>query len=170
MYSPGMTATAADGKVVSIHYTLKDDDGEVVDSSSGGEPLEYLHGAGNIVPGLEAAMKGKTIGDKFNVKVPPADGYGEVVGNGPRPVPRSAFPDDVEIEEGMQFFVRGPDGEPFPVWVAEVSDEQVLIDANHPLAGENLNFEVEVVGIRDATEEEVEHGHPHGPEGHHHHH
>lgn len=164
-----MGTTAGDGKVVSIHYTLKDDDGEVVDSSSGGEPLDYLHGAGNIVPGLEAAMIGRVIGDKFKVTVAPADGYGEVVGGGPRPVPRTAFPDDVELEEGMQFFVRGPDGEPFPVWVAEVKDDQVLIDANHPLAGENLNFEVEVIAIRDATGEEVEHGHPHGPDGHHHH-
>src|SRR5687768_14796776 len=110
-----MASTAGDGKVVSIHYTLKDDDGDVVDSSSGGEPLDYLHGAGNIVPGLEAAMIGRGIGDKFKVTVAPADGYGEVVGGGPRPVPRSAFPDEVELEEGMQFFVRGPDGEPFPV-------------------------------------------------------
>lgn len=165
-----MASTAGDGKVVSIHYTLKDDDGDVVDSSSGGEPLDYLHGAGNIVPGLEAAMIGRGIGDKFKVTVAPADGYGEVVGGGPRAVPRSAFPDEVELEEGMQFFVRGPDGEPFPVWVAGVKGDEVLIDANHPLAGENLNFEVEVVGIRDATKEEVEHGHPHGPDGHGHHH
>lgn len=165
-----MASTAGDGKVVSIHYTLKDDDGDVVDSSSGGEPLDYLHGAGNIVPGLEAAMIGRGIGDKFKVTVAPADGYGEVVGGGPRVVPRSAFPDEVELEEGMQFFVRGPDGEPFPVWVAGVKGDEVLIDANHPLAGENLNFEVEVVGIRDATKEEVEHGHPHGPDGHGHHH
>jgi FKBP-type peptidyl-prolyl cis-trans isomerase SlyD len=163
-----MTATAGDGKVVTIHYTLKDDDGDVVDSSSGGEPLEYLHGAGNIVPGLEAAMSGKTVGDKFKVTVAPADGYGEVVGDGPRPVPKSAFPDDVELEEGMQFFVRGPDDEPFPVWVVGMKGDQVLIDANHPLAGENLHFEVEVMNVRAATKEEVEHGHPHGPGGHHH--
>jgi FKBP-type peptidyl-prolyl cis-trans isomerase SlyD len=162
-----MGITAGDGKVVSIHYTLKDDDGEVVDSSSGGEPLDYLHGAGNIVPGLEAAMIGRAIGDKFKVTVAPADGYGEVVGE-PRPVPRSAFPPDADLEEGMQFFVRGPDGEPHPVWVAGISGDQVLIDANHPLAGENLNFEIEIVAIRDATKDEVEHGHPHGPDGHHH--
>ncbi len=163
------TNNAGDGKVVQIHYTLRDDDGDVVDSSSGGDPLEYLHGAANIVPGLEAAMEGKTIGDKFKVSVPPGEGYGEVGGPGPKPVPRDAFPDDVELEEGMQFFVRGPDGEPFPVWVISVSDNEVMIDANHPLAGETLHFEVEVIGIRPASKEEVEHGHPHGPEGHHHH-
>jgi len=167
-------ATAGDGKVVSIHYTLKDDEGEVLDSSSGGEPLEYLHGAGNIVPGLEREMVGKGVGDKFKVTVAPADGYGEVEGDGPRAVPRSAFPDDMELEEGMQFFVRGPDGEPFPVWVFEVKGDEIMIDANHPLAGENLHFEVEVIAIRAATGEEIEHGHPHGPEGHgdhgHHHH
>jgi FKBP-type peptidyl-prolyl cis-trans isomerase SlyD len=163
------TATAGDGKVVSIHYTLRDDDGDVIDSSSGGEPLEYLHGAGNIVPGLENAMAGKAIGDKFKVTVTPAEGYGDVEGDGPREVPRSAFPKDAELEEGMQLFVRGPDGEPFPVWVVAVHDDHVLLDANHPLAGENLHFEVEVVAMRDATKEEVEHGHPHGPGGHHHH-
>src|SRR5262249_44872323 len=127
--------TAGDGKVVAIHYTLRDDDGEVLDSSSGGDPLEYLHGAGNIVPGRETAMAGKAVGDKFKVEVEPKDGYGEVIGDGARPVPRTAFPDDMELEEGMQFFVRGPDGEPFPVWVVEVKGDDILIDANHPLAG-----------------------------------
>ncbi|MCA9679795.1 MAG: peptidylprolyl isomerase [Kofleriaceae bacterium] len=163
--------SAADGTVVSIHYTLRDDDGDVVDSSVGNDPLDYLHGASNIVPGLEAAMTGKQVGDKFKVTVTPADGYGEVEGPGPRPVPRSAFPDDLEIEAGMQFFVRGPDGEPFPVWVADLQGDDVLVDSNHPLAGETLHFEVEVMSIRAATSEEIEHGHPHGPDGHggHHH-
>jgi FKBP-type peptidyl-prolyl cis-trans isomerase SlyD len=161
---------AADGMVVSIHYTLRDDEGEVVDSSSGSEPLDYLHGAGNIVPGLEAAMEGKAIGDKFKIAVPPAEGYGELQPAGAKAVPRSGFPRGAELEPGMQFFVRGPDGEPFPVWVKEVGAKEVVIDTNHPLAGETLHFEVEVVGMRAATEEEVEHGHPHGPDGHGHHH
>lgn len=158
--------SAADGNVVSIHYTLTVD-GEVVDTSSGAEPLEYLHGAGNIVPGLEAAMNGKQVGDKFSVAVEPGDGYGDIEGD-PRAVPRTAFPADVEPEVGMQLFLRGPDGEPFPVWIAEVGDDEVLLDPNHPLAGETLHFDVEVVGIRAATKDEVEHGHPHGPDGHHH--
>ena len=102
--------TAGDGKVVSIHYTLRDDDGDVLDSSTGSEPLEYLHGGGNIVPGLENAMTGKAVGEKFKVTVAPADGYGEVQGDGPRKVPKTAFPDDAELEDGMQLFVRGPDG------------------------------------------------------------
>lgn len=161
--------TAGDGKVVSIHYTLRDDDGDVLDSSTGSEPLEYLHGGGNIVPGLENAMAGKAVGEKFKVTVAPADGYGDVQGDGPRKVPKTAFPDDAELEDGMQLFVRGPDGEPFPVWVVGIHDDHVLLDANHPLAGENLHFEVEVIAIRAATKEEVEHGHPHGPDGHHHH-
>lgn len=160
--------TAGDGKVVTIHYTLKGDDGDVIDSSSGGEPLEYLHGAGNIVPGLETAMSGKGVGDKFNVAVTPDEGYGEIEGDGPRPVPRTSFPPDADLEIGMQFFVRGPDGQPFPVWVAGVSDSEVMVDPNHPLAGETLHFDVEVMSIRDASQEEIEHGHPHGPHGHDH--
>lgn len=166
-----MTTTpqaAVDGTVVSIHYTLRDDDGDVIDSSVDAEPLDYLHGAGNIVPGLEAAMAGKAVGAKFQVTVPPADGYGER-GPDPKPVPRSAFPDDMELELGTQLFVRGPDGEPFPVWIAGVSDEDVMLDQNHPLAGATLHFEVEVLSIRAATKDELEHGHPHGPDGHHHH-
>ena len=163
-----MSKTAGDGKVVTIHYTLRDDDGDVVDSSIGGEPLEYLHGAGNIVPGLENALAGKGIGDTLKVTVAPADGYGEKQGE-PRRVPRDAIPKDADLEEGMQLFVRGPDGEPFPVWVVAVADDHVMLDANHPLAGENLHFEVEVTAVRAATKEEVEHGHPHGPGGHHHH-
>jgi FKBP-type peptidyl-prolyl cis-trans isomerase SlyD len=161
--------TAVDGKVVTIHYTLRDDEGDILDTSSGSEPLEYLHGGGNIVPGLENAMAGKAAGDKFKVTVAPGEGYGDVQGDGPRKVPRTAFPPDAELEEGMQLFVRGPDGEPFPVWVVAIHDDHVLLDANHPLAGENLHFEVEVVSMRDATKEEVEHGHPHGPGRHHHH-
>ena len=167
-----MTTTpqaAADGTVVSIHYTLRDDDGDVIDSSVDSEPLDYLHGAGNIVPGLEAAREGKAVGAKFKVTVPPADGYGER-GPDPKPVPRSAFPDDMELEPGTQLFVRGPDGEPFPVWIAGVSDEDVMLDQNHPLAGATLHFEVEVLSVRAATKDELEHGHPHGPDGHGHHH
>jgi FKBP-type peptidyl-prolyl cis-trans isomerase SlyD len=162
-------AIAGDNKVVSIHYTLRDDDGDVIDSSAGSEPLEYLHGHGGIVPGLEAALTGKAAGDKLKVTVAPADGYGEVEEPGPRPVPRTAFPADFEIEVGGQFFVSGPDGEPMPLWIAAVQGDQILVDHNHPLAGENLHFEVEVVSIRDASAEELEHGHPHGPDGHHHH-
>jgi FKBP-type peptidyl-prolyl cis-trans isomerase SlyD len=162
--------TAGDGKVVSIHYTLRDDAGDVVDSSAEGDPLEYLHGAGNIVPGLEAAMAGRAVGDKFSVDVPPDQGYGEVDDDQVRTVPRRAFPAGLEPEVGMQLMVAGEDDEPMPVWIAEFDDEEITLDANHPLAGETLHFEIEVVAVRAATAEEVEHGHPHGPDGHHHHH
>ena len=164
-----MTApSAGDDKVVTIHYTLRDDDGDIIDTSMGGEPLDYLHGHGGIVPGLEAALAGKHAGEKFNVSVKPADGYGEASGSQPKPVPREAFPEDLEIEVGMQFFAQGPNDEPVPVWIASVDDKTVLIDFNHPLAGQTLHFDVEVVGVRDATAEEIDHGHPHGEDGHHH--
>jgi FKBP-type peptidyl-prolyl cis-trans isomerase SlyD len=162
--------TIGDGKVVTIHYTLRDDDGDVVDSSVGDDPLAYVHGTGGIVEGLEQEIAKHSIGDSFKVVVPPAQGYGDVEGPGPRPIPRRAFPSDVEIEPGMQFFVRDEDGEPLPLWVVEVDGEQVFVDTNHPLAGETLHFEVEILGVREATAEELEHGHVHGPGGAHHEH
>ena len=163
-----MSTTIAAGKVVSVHYTLRDDDGEVIDSSAGGEPLDFLHGAGNIVPGLERQLTGKQVGDKVTAVVPPEEAYGMPEGPGPQPVPRSSFPDDVELESGLQFFARGPSGDRIPLWVVEVTDDTVLVDGNHPLAGMTLHFDVEVVGLRDATAEEQAHGHPHGEGGHHH--
>jgi FKBP-type peptidyl-prolyl cis-trans isomerase SlyD len=163
-------STAIADKVVTIHYTLTDDDGDVLDSSRDGEPLDYLHGHGGIVPGLERALDGKGPGDKLKVTIAPKDAYGEVEGPGPRTVPRSAFPDDVELEEGLQFFAPGPKGERIPLWVTAVRADEVEIDTNHPLAGETLHFDVEIMKIRDATKDEIAHGHPHGPDGHGHHH
>lgn len=156
-----------DGKVVTFHYTLTTDAGEQIDSSSGGEPMSYLHGAGNIVPGLERQMTGRASGDKFDAKVPPEEGYGMRDGD-PEPVPRQAFPEDVEIQPGMMFRAETSDGRVVPLWVAKVESDTVWVDQNHPLAGENLNFAVEVVEVRDATEEERSHGHVHGPGGHQH--
>jgi FKBP-type peptidyl-prolyl cis-trans isomerase SlyD len=161
--------SVADGKVVAIHFTLRTTEGEVIDSSAGGPPLEYLHGAHNIVPGLERALAGHAIGDKVKAEVPPEDGYGQRGGPEPQRVPRSSFPSDAQLHEGMQIFARGPDKEPFPLWVVGVADDHVMVDHNHPLAGIELHFEVEIVAIRDATEEEISHGHAHRP-GHHHHH
>ena len=161
--------SAAAGKVVQVHYALKSDDGEQIESSFGGEPLTYLHGAENIIPGLETAISGHVAGDRVATTVAPADGYGERNRPGPEAVPRAAFPAELDIQPGMRFVTDAPDGTPIPVWVADVEDETVHIDFNHPLAGETLNFDVEVVSVRDATEEELQHGHPHGPEGHHHH-
>ena len=162
-------AAIAGGMVVSFHYTLTNDDGDVLDSSQGSEPLMYLHGAGNIVPGLERALLGRTVGDRFKSVIAPEDGYGERQGPGPQAVPRSRFPKDAELEEGMQIFAQGPNGDAFPLWVVDVSDKEVMVDHNHPLAGVTLHFDVEVTDIRSATADEMSHGHPHGPDGHHHH-
>lgn len=161
------TASVADGLVVLMEYTLKNGEGEVLDASEG-EPLAYLHGAENIVPGLEAALTGKAVGDELSVKVAAADGYGERVGGGAQPIERSSFPADAELFEGMSFAVETEQGV-MPLWVVEVQEEVVMVDANHPLAGVELNFDVKVVAIREATDDEKEHGHPHGPEGHDHH-
>ena len=158
-----------EGMVVSIEYTLKDDDGDVIDSSEG-EPLAYLHGAGNIVPGLEKQLAGKAVGDELHAVVAAADGYGERSGPEPQQVPRDQFPKDADLEEGMQIMARGPTGKPFPLWILEVSKDTVTVDHNHPLAGMTLHFDVKVTAIREATSEEREHGHPHGPHGHDHHH
>lgn len=158
----------ADGSVVTIHYTLKNADGDVLDSSVGGEPMDYLHGAENIVPGLEKELAGRTVGDRVEATVAPAEGYGERSGPEPQPVPRSSFPDDADLEEGMQVFARGPDDQTFALWVVGVDEDSVVLDHNHPLAGVTLHFDVEVKAVRPATEEEVQHGHPHGPNGHHH--
>jgi FKBP-type peptidyl-prolyl cis-trans isomerase SlyD len=163
------TSTVAADKVVSIQYTLTADDGSELDRSEEGEPLEYLHGHHNIVPGLEGALDGKAVGDKVQVRVPPAQGYGERPGKAQQ-IPRSRFPKDVPIEKGMQFFTQGPKGESIPVWITKVMGPTVTIDPNHPLAGETLNFDVEVIGVREPTAEELEHGHVHGPHGHDHDH
>jgi FKBP-type peptidyl-prolyl cis-trans isomerase SlyD len=152
-------------KAVSIHYTLRDDAGEVLDSSDGREPLTYLHGSGNIVPGLEKALDGKQVGDEVKVKVAPADGYGERDDANVRNVPRRRLPEG-KIEPGMRLRLQTEHG-PIVVAVTAVQGDYVTIDGNHPLAGMTLNFEVKVVEVRDATEEERTHGHVHGPGGHH---
>jgi len=156
--------------IVTINYALRNDAGDMLDTSAGGEPLSYLHGAGNIVPGLERELSGKNVGDKVSAVVAPADGYGERTGPGPQPIPRAQFPDDADLEEGMQILARGPSGQSFVLWVVGLDEQSVFVDHNHPLAGETLHFEVEVVGVRAATAEELEHQHPHGPDGHHHDH
>ena len=154
--------------VVTMHYTLKSPDGDTLDSSDGDEPMSYLHGAGNIVPGLEKALTGKAVGDEVAVVVEPADGYGTRSGPEPQKVPLTAFPDDAELEQGMQIVARSPDGEMFPLWVVAVDEQHAVLDHNHPLADVTLHFDVRIVEIRAATAEELEHGHPHGPGGHHH--
>ena len=161
--------TIAAGRVAIIQYVLRDDAGEQIDASTPEDPLPYLHGAQNIVPGLEQALEGKSPGDKISAKIAPEDGYGVRHGPGPRPIPRSAFPDDAPLRPGVQFFAQDEQGQELPLWITDVGDETVHVDVNHPLAGMTLHFEVEVVAVRAATEDEVDHGHPHGVDGQGHH-
>ncbi len=157
----------ADKTVVSIHYTLTNALGETIDSSVGQDPLVYLQGAQNIIPGLENALTGKAVGDALQVTVEPAEGYGEIRDELIQEVDRSAFQGVEDIDVGMQFMAQTSWGEQ-PVTVVKVEGEQITLDGNHQLAGETLNFDVEVVEVREATAEEVEHGHVHGAGGHHH--
>ncbi|ANG62898.1 peptidylprolyl isomerase [Marinobacterium aestuarii] len=157
----------AENTIVQIHYTLKNAAGDVVDTSAGQEPLAYLHGGGNIVEGLESALVGKAVGDKLDVTVEPERGYGERREDLVQDVERSNFVGVEDIEVGMQFLAQTPWGEQ-PVTVIAVADDSVQLDGNHPLAGETLNFSVEVVDVRQASEEELQHGHAHGEGGHHH--
>lgn len=154
-------------KVATIDYTLTDANNSVIDTSEGGEPLSYIHGIGNIIPGLEAALAGKNPGDSIQVSIPPGDAYGERDDSLTQAVPRERFESPESIEVGMQFHTEGDAG-PMVVTVVDVSNESITVDANHPLAGMTLNFAVTVREVRDATEEELSHGHVHGPGGHHH--
>ena len=160
--------TIKENSAVSFHYTLTDDDGQTLDSSAGKDPLAYLHGAGNIIPGLESALAGKSVGDAMVVAVTAAEGYGEVQKELIQEVPRDAFQGVDSIEVGMQFEAQTGQGGTVPVPVTAVTDEIVTVDGNHPLAGKNLNFDVSIEDVRDATEEELEHGHVHGVGGHEH--
>lgn len=154
-------------KVVQMHYKLTDDQGNVIDSSEGRKPLSYLQGAGNIIPGLEKQMEGKSAGDKFKAVVEPAEGYGEYDESLMQVVPKSGFQGDMEPEVGMQVQVGTQQGTTIAS-IAKIDGEEVTLDMNHPLAGMRLNFDVEVVDVRDATEEELAHGHVHGPGEHEH--
>ena len=154
--------------VASIHYTLKNDEGMVLDTSEGRDPLPYLHGAGNIIPGLEKALEGKQGGDQIQVAIEPQDAYGEYSPELVATLNRAMFEGVDELEVGMQFHASGPDGGMQIVTIRDVEGDDVIVDGNHPLAGQRLNFDVKVVSVRDASEEEVAHGHIHGEGGHHH--
>lgn len=157
----------AERTVASFHYTLTDDAGTVIDSSRGREPLVYLHGVGNIVPGLEKAMAGRSVGDSFDVMVSPEEGYGLPNEMLVQTVPRAAFQGVDELEVGMQFTAQTGQGA-LSVVVTRIEGDDVTVDGNHPLAGKNLNFAIEVTDVREASVEEVLHGHVHGAGGHHH--
>jgi FKBP-type peptidyl-prolyl cis-trans isomerase SlyD len=158
----------AQDHVVLIEYTLKNAQGQVLDSSEGSEPLAYLHGFQNIVPGLEKALEGKKKGDAFDVKLSVEEAYGprreELISE----VDKKELMQIPNLEEGMQLQAQTPEGIQI-LTVTKIGNDKVTLDGNHPLAGEELNFSVKVMDVRKATEEELEHGHVHGPDGHHHH-
>lgn len=160
--------TVQDQKVVTLAYTLTDDAGAILDRADSKDPFVYLHGAGQIVPGLESALMGLKVGDEKRVTVQPEEGYGEIDSELKMIVKRTQFPKEAELEVGMQFEAGTPDGQGAIFTVEKLEGDQVHIDGNHPMAGKVLNFSVEVLDVRDPTEDELEHGHAHGPDGHHH--
>lgn len=156
----------AENSVVTFDYTLKDSEGELIDSSDDG-PMVYLHGHGQIVPGLEKALLGKQSGDTMAVVIEPRDGYGEPTGGKPIRVSRDDLPPNFEPQEGMGLTSVSPSGQEVTLWVVDVTDEEVGLSLDHPLAGVALHFDITVREVRDATKEELAHGHAHGPGGHH---
>ncbi|NLE59118.1 MAG: peptidylprolyl isomerase [Planctomycetes bacterium] len=153
--------TVADDLVVSLAYTLKLDDEEIIDSSDGDDPIQFVQGLGQIVPGLERALVGLAVGDELDVAVAPADGYGEVDPDAFEELPLDAFSSEVDLEPGMELQVSDESGEVYDAYVSEVRENSVVLDFNHPLAGETLNFHVKVIDLRHATPEELAHGHVH---------
>jgi FKBP-type peptidyl-prolyl cis-trans isomerase SlyD len=153
--------------VVTFHYTLKDDAGKVIDSSDGGDPLAYIHGQGSLVAGLERELTGKAAGDKLHVKITPADGYGEHDTAMIQRIPRRQLKGISKIYVGMKLHTQTAHG-PREVTVTQIVGDTVTLDGNHPLAGKNLHFDIDITEVREATAEELEHGHVHGAHGHHH--
>lgn len=156
-------------KVVQMHYTLTDENGQTIDSSIGHEPMAYIQGIGNVVPGLEDALEGKAKGDKFQVIISPEDAYGMRNEEMVQQVSKSGFnaEGEEELVPGMQVQIETNNG-PSIAMVTKIEGEDVTLDLNHPLAGVTLNFDIEVVDVRASTNEEIDHGHVHGPGGHHH--
>lgn len=160
--------TVADDLVVSLDYLLKLEDGEEIDRSDSDDPLQFLQGHGQIIPGLEKELYGMQIGEEKKVMVAPADGYGEFDPSNLDTVPRNIFPTDMALEKGQQLQLRDQNsGQVYQATVSEIKDEDVVLDFNHPLAGETLIFQVKIADLRSATSEELSHGHVHSP-GHNH--
>lgn len=157
------------GKVVSMQYILTNSKGEELDRSEPGQPLAYLHGQGQIIPGLEKQLEGLSKGDKRDkLEIKPSEGYGEIIPALRTSVELKQFPPGMDVKPGMRFMMQSPEGHGRPFVVTAVNNDQVEIDGNHPLAGETLYFNIEIEDVRDATQEELQHGHAHGPGGHHH--
>jgi FKBP-type peptidyl-prolyl cis-trans isomerase SlyD len=162
---PHPRETVADGKVVVIHFTLTRDDGKVVESTRGKDPLAYLHGRGNLIGGMERALEGQPIGAHLDVALAPADAFGERTGSGAQSVPRRELPRDLELFVGRPLELPGSDGQVARLWVTRIQGARVWLDVDHPLAGQTLRFDVEVLHVRDPLPEELDHGHAHGRDG-----
>jgi len=158
----------SNNSVVSINYTLKNDKGEILDSCEGQGPMPYIHGTGNIIPGLEKELSDKEVGAKIVAVIPPEEAYGQLEEGLVQVVPLADFDNKDEVKVGIQFHAQTSEDSASIATIVKVEGEEVTIDLNHPLAGETLHFDVEVVDIRAATEEELAHGHVHGPGGHEH--
>lgn len=150
-------------KVVTFHFTLRNGNGEIIDSSAGHDPLPYIQGSGQLIAGLEKEMEGKSVGDAFEVHLTSAEAYGERREDLKDVIPRDAFGEVEALEIGMQFYADGPEG-PVVLTITDMDGDNISVDANHPLAGENLHFSIEITEIREASSEELAHGHVHGEE------
>ncbi len=159
----------AQNKVVTMNFTLTDDLGNVLDTTDQGGPFSYISGNNMVLPKLEEAVNGMIIGTKKSLKLSAADGYGNYNEEALQVVGKENFPEDFVLEVGMEYMASNPDGVQMPFIITNVDGEEITIDFNHPLAGKNLNFDIELVDVRDATAEELNHGHVHGTDGHHHH-
>ncbi len=155
-------------KVITFNYTLKDDAGTVLDSSESKEPLSFLSGSNTILPKLEETLRGMIIGSKKNVKLSAEDAYGDYKEEAVQNVKKDQFPKEAQLTVGASYMANSPDGRQMPFVITEVKEDDITVDFNHPLAGKDLEFDVELVDVRDATPEEMQHGHVHGPGGHHH--
>jgi len=167
-YILGANMKVGKDKVVLMHYTLKNDAGDVIDSSDGGDPLPFLQGHGNIIPGLESALEGSKVGDKLDVSIEPEEGYGERIKDAIQEIPSSALQGVDEVKVGMQLQSQDKDGNAFLVSVTKIEDDKITVDGNHPLAGQTLHFSVSIESIRKAEAEELSHGHVHADGQHNH--
>ena len=167
-YISGANMKVGKDKVVLMHYTLKNDAGDVIDSSDGADPLPFLQGHGNIIPGLESALEGSKVGDKLDVSIKPEEGYGERMKDAIQEIPSSALQGVDEVKVGMQLQSQDKDGNAFLVSVTKIEDDKITVDGNHPLAGQTLHFSVSIESVRKAEAEELSHGHVHADGQHNH--
>lgn len=166
IYKQGEMMSLELNKVVTFNYTLKDEEGTVLDSTANKDPLTFISGTSQVLPRLEEALGEMLIGGKKNVKINAAEAYGEYDDKAVQSIKKEQFPSDAKVEVGVRYVANSPEGGQMPFVIKEIKEKDVTVDFNHPLAGKDLEFDVELVDIRDATAEEIQHGHVHGPGGH----